>query len=337
MPSPFAQHYNHRHLVASIRPNHDYFTEFTYGKAIMYFTATVYVLGTGLASIMELFWDIPCRDPGTVLEFENPAYDGSRCPHIRYWILMGLTKEECSFGRRLVASIVLGGLIGWERRQADRPAGIRTMSLVSLGSCLFTINSTFAFVNGPMNWDASRISAAIPSGVGFLGAGLIFKKEEKDASLVVHGLTTAASVWISAAVGIACGGELYFAASFGVAIMMLLLRFGPRSFESDHEDEDDSEEYITETKAPSERLKTIVLATDSAHDGTGAGGGGDGASAAVEGGGGGDGAGYGATSGGSSVPGEEVSLLSAQEGLASMPKKKDAKSIRRRAALASMV
>ena len=106
------------------------------------------------------------------------------------------------------------------------------MSLVSLGSCLFTINSIFAFDDGPMTWDSSRVSAAIPSGVGFLGAGLIFKKEQKsgsgDTNHVVHGLTTAASLWVSAAVGIACGGELYFPASFGVAVMMLMLRFAPR-------------------------------------------------------------------------------------------------------------
>jgi putative Mg2+ transporter-C (MgtC) family protein len=117
------------------------------------------------------------------------------------------------------------------------------MSLVSLGSCLFTINSAFAFLNGPMSWDASRVSAAIPSGVGFLGAGLIFKKEEKndngDSNHVVHGLTTAASLWLSAAVGIACGGDLFMPASFGVAIMLLLLRFGPRA--ADH-DEDENEE-----------------------------------------------------------------------------------------------
>jgi len=66
-------------------------------------------------------------------------------------------------------AVFLGALIGYERRESDRPAGIRTMSLVSLGSALFTINSTFGFVSGPMGWDASRVSAAIPSGVGFLG------------------------------------------------------------------------------------------------------------------------------------------------------------------------
>ena len=94
-----------------------------------------------------------------------------------------------------------GGIVGYERREADRPAGIRTMSLVSLGACLFSINSAFAFLDGPMSWDSSRIAAAIPSGVGFLGAGLIFKEAEKnkksgDTTHVVHGLTTAASLWI---------------------------------------------------------------------------------------------------------------------------------------------
>jgi putative Mg2+ transporter-C (MgtC) family protein len=119
------------------------------------------------------------------------------------------------------------------------------MALVSLGSTLFTITSTYAFLKGPMGWDASRISAAIPSGVGFLGAGLIFKKEEKnedgDSNHIVHGLTTAASLWLTAAVGIACGGELYMAASFGIALTMLLLRFGPRGLEEFEEEYDDGD------------------------------------------------------------------------------------------------
>jgi putative Mg2+ transporter-C (MgtC) family protein len=226
-------------------------------KALMYSMATLYVVGAGLASVLEMFLTIPCDDPGPALEFEKPAYDGTRCPHIRHVILMGLTTEECSFGRRLVASVIMGGIVGWERRQADRPAGIRTMSLVSLGSCLFTITSAFAFVNSPMNWDASRISAAIPSGVGFLGAGLIFKKEDHGNSMVVHGLTTAASVWLSAAVGIACGGELYFAASFGVAIMMLLLRFGPRSAE--HNDDEEEEEEHAQRKDAGVGTRTVAF------------------------------------------------------------------------------
>ena len=107
------------------------------------------------------------------------------------------------------------------------------MSLVSLGSCLFSICSAFAFVSGPMNWDASRVSAAIPSGVGFLGSALIFKHTANDDGgdgwHEVHGLTTAASVWLSAAVGIACAGGLYFVASLSTAIVLVMLRFGPRT------------------------------------------------------------------------------------------------------------
>jgi len=85
------------------------------------------------------------------------------------------------------------------------------MALVSLGSALFTINSTFAFLKGPMSWDSSRVSAAIPSGVGFLGGGLIVKSSDVDPITgerhhLVQGITTAAATWLSAAVGIACGG-----------------------------------------------------------------------------------------------------------------------------------
>lgn len=60
-----------------------------------------------------------------------------------------------------------------------RTIGIRTMSLVAIGACLFTITSMFSFQDGPMTWDASRVAAAIPSGVGFLGAGLIWKSNSK--------------------------------------------------------------------------------------------------------------------------------------------------------------
>jgi Uncharacterized membrane protein len=85
-------------------------------------------------------------------------------------------------------------------------------------------------------WMDKGVAAAIPSGVGFLGAGIIWKQVNKEQDgHTVHGLTTAASVWLSAAVGIACSGELYFAASFSVAVMLLMLRFGPRLFENDEE------------------------------------------------------------------------------------------------------
>lgn len=81
-----------------------------------------------------------------------------------------------------------------------------------------------------MSWDSSRISAAIPSGVGFLGSALIFKHKDDQSNIhEVHGLTTAASVWLSAAVGIACAGGMYYIASLSCAVMLVLLRFGPRT------------------------------------------------------------------------------------------------------------
>jgi len=168
------------------------------------------------------------------LGFENPGYDTRECYRTRTVYLLYLTPEEISFGRRIVVATVLGGVIGWERRSADRPAGIRTMSLVSLGACLFSICSAFAFLDGPMNWDGSRVAAAIPSGVGFLGSAMIWKQVKED-NHSVHGLTTAASLWLSAAIGISCAGELYFAGSFSVAVMLILLRFTPKARESDED------------------------------------------------------------------------------------------------------
>lgn len=188
-------------------------------------------------------------NPELPYAYPNPDYPNDPCRLLRTPVLLGLNREECSFGRRLLMAALLGGVIGWERRQADRPAGIRTMALVSVASCLFTIASAFAFRSGPQGWDASRISAAIPSGVGFLGAGMIFKdtvvsNDGLPGTPVVHGLTTAASLWMSAAVGIACGGELYFASAFTCAILLVLLRFGPRITPIEEEEEDEQDRDV---------------------------------------------------------------------------------------------
>jgi uncharacterized membrane protein YhiD involved in acid resistance len=118
------------------------------------------------------------------------------------------------------------------------------MSVVSLAACLFTLNSTYVFMNGPMRWDPARVSAAIPSGVGFLGAGLMVQDILHDEQTgqkhhSVKGIHTAASVWLSAAVGVACGGGQYFVATFTSMLLMVLLRFGPRSvFGSERQDSD---------------------------------------------------------------------------------------------------
>jgi len=188
---------------------------------------------TSVIVIVEPYIDIPCEEESSELEFKNALYVYSKCNGIKHAKLLYFSRVDCLRGRHLLMAVFLGALIGYERRSSDRPAGIRTMSLVSLGSALFTINSTFAFVSGPMGWDASRVSAAIPSGVGFLGAGLIVKSSEVDPITgerhhLVQGITTAGAIWMSAAVGLACGGGLYFIASFAVALNLVLLRFGPR-------------------------------------------------------------------------------------------------------------
>jgi len=107
--------------------------------------------------------------------YENPDYDTNTCRYQRLPLLFYLTLEEADLCTRLIVAVFMGAFIGYERRSTDRPAGIRTMGLVSLGSCFFTISSELAFKSSPMNWDASRVTAAIPSGVGFIGTSLIWK------------------------------------------------------------------------------------------------------------------------------------------------------------------
>ena len=153
-----------------------YFTDFTVSKAVLYSTAICYVLIVCIAMVFEPFVNIECEKSSSSVSYQNIDYKADHCLYIRRPQLLFLTRQECCFGRRLVVAVILGGIIGWERRTADRPAGIRTMALVSLGSALFSLCSMFAFLSGPMDWDASRVSAAIPSGVGFLGAGLIYKQ-----------------------------------------------------------------------------------------------------------------------------------------------------------------
>ncbi|KAL1523101.1 hypothetical protein AB1Y20_018059 [Prymnesium parvum] len=165
----------------------------------------------------------------------NPSYRHDPCRWLRYAELLGLNKWEADMCCRIVMSIAMGSIIGFERRRADRPAGVRTMAMVCLGSCVFSIDSMFAFVDGTMGWDSSRVSAAIPSGVGFLGAASIWKgpANSKDGGVTtpeIHGLTTATSVWLSAAVGLLCGGGLYIPSFFATASGVVFLRFAPGSF-----------------------------------------------------------------------------------------------------------
>ena len=120
---------------------------------------------------------------------------------------MDLTWE---FILRIFVAALLGGAIGLEREYRAKEAGLRTHFLVALGSAVFMIVSAYGF-DGVMNtpehrWDVSRVAAQVVSGIGFIGAGtIIFHKSEN----VVRGLTTAAGLWVTAAIGLACGGGMY--------------------------------------------------------------------------------------------------------------------------------
>ena len=103
---------------------------------------------------------------------------------------------------RLVAAGVLGGLIGLEREFRAKEAGVRTHFIVALGSALFMIISEFAF-DGKQH-DAARVAAQVVSGIGFIGAGVIIFQRN-----VVRGVTTAAGLWVAAAIGLACGDGMY--------------------------------------------------------------------------------------------------------------------------------
>ncbi len=120
---------------------------------------------------------------------------------------------------RLVLAAALGAIIGAEREIHGHPAGIRTHMLVALGSGLFTVLSIHGFGQGPgVPIDPTRIAAQIVSGIGFLGAGAILKD-----GIVIRGLTTAASLWATAAVGMAAGAGEYVVGAVGAAIVLVSL------------------------------------------------------------------------------------------------------------------
>ena len=115
---------------------------------------------------------------------------------------------------RLVVAMILGALIGTERELRAKAAGFRTHFLVALGSALFCIVSQFGFPEGLR--DSSRVAAQVVSGIGFLGAGTIILQRSK-----VRGLTTAAGLWVTAAIGLACGTGLYLIATITTLLALL--------------------------------------------------------------------------------------------------------------------
>jgi len=117
---------------------------------------------------------------------------------------------------RLVIAGLLGGIIGVEREFRAKEAGVRTHFIVALGSALFMIISQFAFEGKPH--DAARVAAQVVSGIGFIGAGVIIFQRN-----VIRGVTTAAGLWVAAAIGMACGDGMYSVALAATLLTVLCL------------------------------------------------------------------------------------------------------------------
>ena len=128
---------------------------------------------------------------------------------------------EAEMAVRSIVAAIFGLLIGMERRGGHTGAGMRTFSLICMGSALFTVLSAQGFGPGT---DPSRLAAQIVTGIGFIGAGVIWRQREE----AIHGITTAAAIWVSAAVGIAVGlGYYVLSSSLTVVVMLLLSRGHP--------------------------------------------------------------------------------------------------------------
>jgi len=117
---------------------------------------------------------------------------------------------------RLILSVFLAGLVGWQRERAHTPAGLRTHMLVALGATIFTlIASELGILVGI---DTTRITAGIVTGIGFLGAGTIIQYQDS-----IRGLSTAASIWTVAAIGMAVGYGMYMLSIVGAVLILLIL------------------------------------------------------------------------------------------------------------------
>lgn len=138
---------------------------------------------------------------------------------------------------RIFVAAVLGGLIGLEREYRAKEAGFRTHFLVALGSSLFMILSQYGFdtpltILQKTSFDPSRIASQVVTGIGFIGAGIIIFQKN-----VIRGLTTAAGLWVTSAIGLTCGAGLYILASATTILVLLCLevlnvilqRFGTRN------------------------------------------------------------------------------------------------------------
>jgi len=123
---------------------------------------------------------------------------------------------------RLLLTLILSGLIGLERQVHRRDAGLRTHILVALGSCLIMLTSLYVFdiYKDAVSLDPARIAAGVITGIGFLGAGAIIREPER-----IRGLTTAASLWVVAGIGLAVGIGFNKAAIYTTILVLIVLHF----------------------------------------------------------------------------------------------------------------
>jgi putative Mg2+ transporter-C (MgtC) family protein len=126
----------------------------------------------------------------------------------------GEMSTEIEMILRLLLATALGATIGYQRERANKPAGLRTHTLICVGAALFTIASIYGFGEA----DPARIAAGIVAGIGFLGAGAIIRTREH-----LVGLTTAATIWSVAAIGLAAGAGLYIISAITTAVVMVIL------------------------------------------------------------------------------------------------------------------
>jgi putative Mg2+ transporter-C (MgtC) family protein len=123
--------------------------------------------------------------------------------------------DELVMVLRVLLAMALGAIIGFQRGKAEKPAGMRDLILISTGSALFTVVSIYGF-----GADPARVAAGIVTGIGFLGAGAIIRRGEGG---VVKGITTAATIWAVAGIGLAAGAGLYVIAAVTTFLVLVVL------------------------------------------------------------------------------------------------------------------
>lgn len=159
-------------------------------------------------------------------------------------------EDEVIMLARLALAGLVGALIGAERRNSHRPAGIRTLALTSIGAAMFTLVSIHGFEGAGASADPARLAAQVATGVGFIGAGTIIRYGGS-----VRGLTTATAIWVAASLGVAAATGLYVLAVGGALLTFVVLEFFPRNpaVDSNGDAGDDERKLVSDGSALGQR------------------------------------------------------------------------------------